>query len=212
MTFDKAAWRNQKIAQGFCPDCGGSLVASSCLACRASATASAQRSAMTRIQQGLCRQCGACNTNNGPRCPACLQKSRDAYHARAAQGECVICRKHAVAGAFCLHHWFKNIGSSHGFNVKNGGIALLKQLWDEQEGRCAVTGRALVPGNGASLDHVVPTSKGGTNEKSNLRWVLWEINRAKSDMTHEQFVAMCREVVRAEDRGRVDATQQTRSN
>jgi 5-methylcytosine-specific restriction endonuclease McrA len=212
MAFNKAAWKEERIAQGLCPGCGGPFVASGCATCRTSATVSAQRSAKTRIQQGLCRQCGNPNTNSGPRCPTCLQKSRDAYHARAARGECVICCERAIAGAFCLHHWFKNIGSSHGFNAKNGGIALLRAIWEEQHGLCAVTNRPMTPGSGASLDHIVPTSKGGTNERSNLRWVLWEVNRAKSDMTHEQFVAMCREVVRAEDRGRVDAIQQTRSN
>lgn len=164
--------------------------------------------------RGLCTRCSSPKNRKGPRCAGCIAKDREKYHARVARGECVYCGERATAGAFCLHHWFKNIGAAHGLRKSNGGIALLKQIWEEQGGCCAVTGRVLTPGNDASLDHVVPSSKGGTNERGNLRWVLWVVNRAKSDMTHQQFVTMCREVVLAEEaRGKsMQQVQDTRSN
>lgn len=103
---------------------------------------------------------------------------------------------------FCLTHWFKNIGVSHGLGNKRG-IALLRQLWNEQKGRCAVTGELLVPGITASIDHAIPKSKGGLSNKENLRWVLLNINRAKWDMTHDEFVEVCRLVVRTHDHSNV---------
>lgn len=97
-----------------------------------------------------------------------------------------------------MTHWFKNVGVPHGLGNKTG-IALLAALWEEQAGRCAVTGDTLVPGYNASLDHIIPKSKGGTNERGNLRWVLLSINRMKWDMSHEDFLLMCRRVVREQD-------------
>lgn len=150
-----------------------------------------------RASVGVCRQCGERRAR--VRCGVCLAANRADYRARILAGQCVFCKEAACAGAFCLHHWFKNIGSAYKLNKKNGGIELLKQVWDEQQGRCAVTGLALIPGHNASLDHIVPVSKGGVTSRGNLRWVLFEINRAKADMSHDQFVELCAAVVRAQE-------------
>ena len=32
-----------------------------------------------------------------------------------------------------------------------------------------------------TIDHIVPRSKGGTNDKSNLRWVCFSCNQLKKD-------------------------------
>jgi 5-methylcytosine-specific restriction endonuclease McrA len=105
----------------------------------------------------------------------------------------------ASVGIFCFDHWLKNVGVSHGLGNKKG-IALLKSLWEEQKGICAVTGEKLAPGSTASLDHIIPKSRGGASEKGNLRWVTLRVNQIKWDMTHEEFVEMCRTIVREQDR------------
>jgi hypothetical protein len=148
-----------------------------------------------------------------------LEKKREGnqrlYNERAQRGQCVYCQERAAVGMFCFTHWFKNVGVPHGLGNKKG-IVLLKQLWDEQNGRCAVTGTELLPGFNASLDHIVPKSRGGTSEKSNLRWVLLRINQIKWDMTHDEFVEVCRAVVLAQDQVKtneaVSCAQRTRSN
>lgn len=33
--------------------------------------------------------------------------------------------------------------------------------------------------------------RGGTNDRENLQWVLHQVNRMKTDMTHEEFVHLC---------------------
>lgn len=98
-----------------------------------------------------------------------------------------------------MTHWFKNVGVPHGLGSKRG-IEILRSLWDEQRGRCAVTGEVLVPGSTASIDHIIPKSRGGSSDGSNLRWVLLRVNQIKWDMTHDEFVDVCRAVVRAQDR------------
>jgi hypothetical protein len=144
-----------------------------------------------------CRDCGQAHISGKSRCVECREKILLSYKSRVENGQCVRCKKKAEVGAFCLNHWFRNIGSAHGLGSKEG-VALLKQVWTAQDGKCAVTKQLLIPGHNASLDHIVPTSKGGTNDRSNLRWVLIAINRAKSDMTHEEFVQMCLSVVYSE--------------
>jgi 5-methylcytosine-specific restriction endonuclease McrA len=89
---------------------------------------------------------------------------------------------------------------------KNGGIAMLRSLWEEQQGKCAVTGEKLVPGVNASLDHIQPLSRGGTSERSNLRWVTSTVNHMKWNLTDTEFVDKCRQIAqRADYAGKVSA-------
>jgi 5-methylcytosine-specific restriction endonuclease McrA len=75
----------------------------------------------------------------------------------------------------------------------------LRTLWEAQDGRCALTGEPLQMiadrGVGPELDHIVPITRGGTSELSNLRWVTHRVNRAKGNLTDEEFFALCRSVV-----------------
>lgn len=151
-------------------------------------------------------------------CLACRSRrnlqSKKTYHERVARGQCPYCTDAASIGIFCQTHWFKNVGVSHGLGSKRG-VELLKNLWEEQHGRCAVTGVKLTPGFNASIDHITPKSRGGSSDKSNLRWVLLRINQCKWDMTHEEFVEVCRLVVRTQEQrvGQAIATDlSTRSN
>lgn len=74
-------------------------------------------------------------------------------------------------------------------------IEWLRSLWDAQRGRCALTGRDLDIRT-AELDHIVPKSRGGTNELDNLRLTVSEANYAKGAMTDAEFLALCRDVIR----------------
>jgi 5-methylcytosine-specific restriction endonuclease McrA len=68
------------------------------------------------------------------------------------------------------------------------------QLLEWQGYRCALTGRPLTPDT-ASLDHVVPVRNGGEHRIENVQVLHKDVNRAKSTMTNEEFVQLCREVV-----------------
>lgn len=66
-------------------------------------------------------------------------------------------------------------------------------LWHKQRGRCALTGKRL--DRTAELDHIIPVSKGGKNEPSNLQWLAPEINQCKNDLTDQEFIAICKAVL-----------------
>lgn len=68
------------------------------------------------------------------------------------------------------------------------------RLLEWQEYRCALTGRPLTPET-ASLDHIVPVRDGGEHTIENVQILHKDVNRAKSTMTHQQFIQLCREVV-----------------
>lgn len=59
---------------------------------------------------------------------------------------------------------------------------------------CALTGRTLTPET-ASLDHVVPVRSGGEHRIENTQVLHRDVNRAKTTMTTDEFIRLCREVV-----------------
>lgn len=77
----------------------------------------------------------------------------------------------------------------------------LRQMVERQGFRCAYSGRELTPET-ASVDHVIPVSRGGSLGIENLAIVHEEINTAKSSMTLEEFVQVCRDVVAWHDRNK----------
>ena len=62
---------------------------------------------------------------------------------------------------------------------------------------CALTGRPLDFDKPETYeyDHIIPTSRGGDNTIDNLQIVCPEANRAKQNLTDEEFVDLCKEVV-----------------
>jgi hypothetical protein len=68
------------------------------------------------------------------------------------------------------------------------------RLVEFQQYRCALTGRTLTPET-ASLDHIVPVRCGGEHAIENAQVLHKEVNRAKTTMTSEEFIRLCREVV-----------------
>ncbi len=73
--------------------------------------------------------------------------------------------------------------------------AQLIELWEAQAARCALSGRPL--GADAHLDHVVPSSLGGTHTIENLRWLDPVVNVMRQNLTDAEFLAVCREIVEA---------------
>ncbi|MGE3807074.1 MAG: HNH endonuclease, partial [Gemmataceae bacterium] len=81
----------------------------------------------------------------------------------------------------------------------NGGAIVnihdVLTLIKNQQFRCALTGRLLEPDT-ASLDHVVPVSRGGPHSIDNAQALHKDVNRAKGTLTNDEFIELCREVVR----------------
>lgn len=122
---------------------------------------------------------------------------------RISNGRCESCTQPATHGIHCEHHWFKGFAYSHRMTPHLPCVQMLKDLWAEQGGLCAMTGEPLVINSGvrarswnsASIDHKVARANGGTNSKDNLQWVIFAVNAAKADMPQDDFVTICRKVV-----------------
>ena len=71
---------------------------------------------------------------------------------------------------------------------------MLARLWIKQKGLCALTGRRL--DRTAHLDHIVPVSRNGTNDISNLQFLDPEVNQAKSDLSIDAFINLCKEAIK----------------
>lgn len=94
-------------------------------------------------------------------------------------------------------HYFKHISKVH--NSRSGGYVLRPiELWGllkRQRMLCGLTGRRLNRDN-ISLDHIVPLSKGGSNEPSNLRFVHIDANTFKMDMDDNGLLELAKDIVR----------------
>lgn len=90
--------------------------------------------------------------------------------------------------------WFRRVASD---TLKDPTMApAIEELWRRQGGKCALTGVLLEPGGRrVSLDHITPRARGGSHDISNLRWVTYEANRAKSALADAEFLELCKCVV-----------------
>ena len=62
--------------------------------------------------------------------------------------------------------------------------------------KCYLTGRTIdILKDDYCLDHIVPISKGGSNQLSNMGMTCPEANASKSDLTLEEYLNLCKEVL-----------------
>ena len=66
------------------------------------------------------------------------------------------------------------------------------------EAKCAYSGRKLnlLDTTTYSFDHIVPRAKGGTNDMDNCALTSREANQAKSDLSKDEFLKLCEDVLR----------------
>jgi hypothetical protein len=70
---------------------------------------------------------------------------------------------------------------------------LLMEMLKQQDFRCALSGRELSPDT-ASIDHIMPLSRGGKHCPTNAQIIDLDVNQAKRNMTNDEFIEMCCDV------------------
>ncbi len=69
----------------------------------------------------------------------------------------------------------------------------LASLWKRQRGICCLTGRRL--DRTAQLDHIMPKARNGSDRLDNLRWVCPEVNILKRNLTDDELLSVCSDVM-----------------
>lgn len=180
-----------------CESCGGSKeVAGYCRSCWAKRTERRKQLTTEKKSRGECITCTNLVAQGKAKCDSCQAKARQQRTAREAkrkeQGLCLLCGKCESKGSSnrCEQCFCKEIASWH---FKEA--ARWRDIYDvfiEQKGKCPFTKQSLVLGHNASLDHKLPKSRGGSDEKENLQWVYSDgvvnINTMKWNMTDKEFL------------------------
>ena len=90
---------------------------------------------------------------------------------------------------------------------KESRTALEKQLWDQQSGKCFISGKAIVLDvDELDVDHIIPTRDNGKDDPTNFALTLASHNRSKqaSDLRVARVLArfaQIRETADSDDRG-----------
>ena len=134
-------------------------------------------------------------------CKKCRTK-KDAERSakKTADGICVYCSEEKLEHSIkCLKCWANAAArlANRRCQGKVTGVEVLRLL-ERQGYRCPRTGRQLVPGLNASLDHIMSISQGGTNAIENLEMVDLNYNRAKNVMSHQDLLQLCRDILSQE--------------
>ena len=208
--------RNRLKGEFRCASCGGSVDADrlekklkECKKCASRTAAFVNARNKARIADGLCGSCGKPRDKNGTKakCRPCADRftayATARVAAKQAAGLCLYCTSPAVARDLCRTHYMRVTAGN--ITGDRSNAAMLESIWAIQNGKCALTGWPLGIGNGASIDHIVPRSQGGKDVRENLRWTYGAVNLARSTMTDEEFIGMCRAVVAHADRPRDQA-------
>lgn len=177
--------------QGLCSKCGKKPPRpnrAQCEDCTAPKRKYYRRRREKLILAGIC-SCGK-PLSGFTQCSDCLSShllvAKERRKKYLAQGLCYCGASPVAERQQCEKCWLRSLAGTHKIKVP-----VLETLWKSQNAVCALTGEPIIMGLNASLDHKVPTSRGGTNDIDNLQWVSKTANAIKTDLTPEELVSFC---------------------
>lgn len=112
------------------------------------------------------------------------------------KGLCIFCKNKSLEHSkMCEKHYLISMAVS---TLKNRRLAdELLTLFNLQNGKCYLTGRKLIFGLNAGIDHIIPRSKNSNliSDIRNVRWIDKKVNEIKRDLTDKEFVKLCKDVL-----------------
>ena len=207
------ATQARRIAAGLCKDCGTERGPSGttrfCRPCanrhseRQSARKARLRAEWADAGSLVCNNCGvALPDASFKSCSKCRESHRAAWAVtssalrarKEASGVCIRCSKAAMRPTrYCRWHIMDNSLRKHG--ISSDQYDVFWQKLESQGFRCYYTGDPLIPGVNASIDHLVPKSRGGSgSDIENCVWCDRDINALKNDWTKAEFIARCKSI------------------
>lgn len=214
--------RNQHITNGECSDCGRKLPKSDttirkrCDICRQAEKANKDKKRVDRTTRNTCHTCNIRPQKPGRlRCQLCTYKANATQERRRTRlrdaGLCDKCGQEPFLPFVesGIHRGCVNRGAiwttcrTCYLKRQSRVIFLTSHRWkellaifDTQGGKCSYTGKALVFGHNASIDHIQPVSRFPElkTDISNLEWVTDRVNTMKRDMTRDEFLTLTRTI------------------
>jgi len=201
----------RRKSEGLCTSCGKpceSLGKIICNSCRDKALEKHEELEENRRQAKVCRICGL--DKPAPRskmCSNCSKKYVGYGEQRritlSVAGKCTSCSgelgdfseiQNSKKSKVCRQCFLRRLAGTY---LKNPdlGFKLERKLMD-QEYKCPYSGKILVLGVNASIDHIYPQSRFPDKkyDLSNLEWVDLYINLLKRDMTKDEFISLIRNI------------------
>jgi len=100
----------------------------------------------------------------------------------------------AITGSMCFDCWCTSIAGDALGSKRLKEMVMQSYI---QHPYCAFTGELVLPGhqpNSASMDHIVPISRGGEKVIENCQWVKLIINVSKNNKTNEEYLDELRRI------------------
>ena len=213
MAYEKT--QQARIEAGLCKDCGNPRGKDgTTIRCRQCASEAAKRATQRsnrvrkeRYAVGLC-YCGARRDNETIYCSEC-RKRQSQNHEKYVKpkrlkhekdGKCKQCGKERYYESnYCRSDYIRGIASK--YEVPASLHKALLQKLESTDFRCFYTGVPLIPGINACVDHLYSRSQhpDKLSDLDNLVWCDKWINRMKGHMSYEDFIALCRTIVKRAD-------------
>ena len=202
MEESRKIWRQKRKEDGFCLQCGKQRDSHKskiyCKSCSDKFKLKSKLRHEKMMSLSLCTCCGKFPLKSKKLCQFCLEKFKNNRKLRDEIRKndklCFVCGKnepidnHKICETCCIKR-----AASHNLKDTSKWTELF-DLLKKQNYLCPFTGRKLIIGINAELDHIIPRAKGGEDKIENMQWVCAEINKMKLDHFTEDFLSLVVEV------------------